>query len=87
MDFYVKYYYKGRTTGETLLQGRRRFDSYGEALRWAMETKASRAIYGFRLVDIIPQGRISVNYPASTRGISEYRYEGSTDAELIGMRY
>jgi hypothetical protein len=52
-----------------------------------METKASRAIYGFRLVDIIPQGRISANYPASTRGISEYRCEGSTDAELIGMRY
>lgn len=88
MDFFVKYYYMRRTTGDMLYQGSRRFDSFGKALRWAMETKASKAIYGFRLIDIIPQGKIEVRYP-STLGIGKslYRYEGSTDAELMGRRY
>lgn len=68
----------------------KRFETFGQALRWAMEMRKSQQIQGFRLVEIrkdaLPQIK-HLNIQPSSSARSEYRYEGSTDAEILGMRY
>lgn len=68
----------------------KRFETFGQALRWAKEMRASQQIQGFRLVEIrkdsLPQIK-HLNIQPSSSARSEYRCEGSTDAEILGMRY
>ena len=81
----VKYGYKMRPTGWEW-DNYKRFPTFGKALRWCMETKASGRILGFRVIDIKKDYEIKLpdNWGCGAKG---YRYEGSTDAELLGIRY
>jgi hypothetical protein len=81
----VKYGYKLRPTGWEW-DNYKRFATFGEALHWCMETRASGKILGFRVIDITKDYEIKIpdNWGCGAGG---YKYEGSTDAEILGMRY
>lgn len=88
MDIIVKYTYKMRAGGWDYPM-RKRFESFGEALHWVMNMRESKKILGFRL-ECIEKDVKCITKPVPKVGHlarSAYRYEGSTDAELIGMRY
>lgn len=81
----VKYGYKLRPTGWEW-DNYKRFATFGEALHWCMETRASGKILGFRVIDITKDYEIKI--PDKWGGFGQgYRYEGSTDAEIVGGRY
>ena len=88
-QIYVKYGYKRRPLGWEF-ESYKWFEHFGEALRWVMETKADKTIQGFRVIDIQKQAKANLTYPFKQDTLlarSAYKYEGSTDAELLGMRY
>ena len=89
MDIVVKYTFTVRKGGWEYPDFKR-FESFGQALRWAMDMRASKQIQGFKLVYIRREKVQQVKYPFTQQtnfGRSEYRHEGSTDAELVGLRY
>lgn len=81
----VKYGYKTRQMGWEW-DGYKRFATFGEALHWCMETRSEGKILGFRVISITKDVDIEFpdNWGTAERG---FKYEGSTDAELLGMRY
>lgn len=82
----VKYGYKKRPTGWEW-EGYNRFDTFGEALKWCMDTRAEGKILGFRVIEIkkdIVIVKMPENWGCADRG---FRYEGSTDAAIVGGRY
>ena len=89
MDIVVKYTYTMRKGGWAY-PDYKRFETFGQALRWAMEMRASQQIQGFKLIEIRKERTQDIKYPFKSENHlarSPYRFEGSTDAELLGKRY
>ena len=80
-DFIVKYNYRVSAYGWKY-PSYRRFKTQEEAYEWIRT--ARREIMGFDLVYI--QKDCEFNIPAGAGGGSTI-YEGSTDAQILGMRY
>lgn len=89
MAIVIKYTYQ-MSAGGWDFPAYKDFETFGKALRWAMETKAAKRIKGFRVVEFRKDVKLEINLPTgctNKNARSAYRYEGSTDAELLGMRY